>query len=160
MRNLIRAISGAALAALLFATPACATSLLAKTITTFNTAAVTTAVQLRDGAPLNLSIQCNFTYGSSGTSADAWVQTSLDGGTTWIDIAECGFTTSSVRKLYNLSSLTPVTTVYTATDGSLTANTAKDGVLGNWMRVKYTTVGTYATSTTLNIDISTRSRVQ
>jgi hypothetical protein len=60
----------------------------------------------------------------------------------------------SVRKLYNLSSLTPVTTVYTATDGTLAANTAKDGLLGAWWRVKYTTVGVYAGGTTLTIDIA------
>jgi hypothetical protein len=89
------------------------------------------------------------------------LQTSLDGGLTWIDVAEAGFTTASARKVYNLSALTPVTTVYTPTDGTLAANTAKDGVLGNWYRVKYTTVATYAGGTTLTVDVvSTRGRVQ
>ena len=71
----------------------------------------------------------------------------------WTDIAECGFTTSSARKLYNLSGLTPVTSVYTATDGTLTANTSKDGLLGPWYRAKWTTVGTYAGGTTLAVDV-------
>jgi hypothetical protein len=79
----------------------------------------------------------------------------------WIDVAECGFTTASARKVYNLSSLTPVTTVYTPTDGTLTANTSKDGLLGNWFRVKYTTVGTYGGNTTLTVDVvSSRGRIQ
>ena len=119
-----------------------------------------TAVQVVQGSAKSATIQCNFVYGSGGTSADLWVQTSVDGGTTWTDIAECGFTTSSVRKLYNLSGLTPVTTVYPATDGTLAANTAKDGILGTWYRAKWTTVGTYA-GTTLTVDVvAGRSRTQ
>jgi hypothetical protein len=47
-----------------------------------------------------------------------------------------------------------------AKDGTLTANTAKDGVIGNWIRVKYTTLGTYAGGTTIQIDVASRSRVQ
>jgi hypothetical protein len=43
------------------------------------------------------------------------------------------------------------------TDGTLAANTAKDGVLGALWRVKYTTVGTYAGGTTLNVDITTNA---
>jgi hypothetical protein len=54
-----------------------------------------TRVQVAPSAPENVTVQCNFVYGSGGTSADAWLQTSLDGGTTCTDIAECGFTTSS-----------------------------------------------------------------
>jgi hypothetical protein len=110
---------------------------------------------VRSGSvPPSVTVQCNFTYGSGGTTADAWVQTSLDGGATWVDIANCHFTTSTARFAYNLSSLTPVTTEYTPTDGTLSANTAKDGILGPSYRVKYTTTGTYATSTTLSVDIN------
>jgi hypothetical protein len=120
-----------------------------------------TQVQVAQGSPESATVQCNFTYGSGGTSADVWIQTSLDGGLTWTDIAECGFTTSTARKLYNLSGMTPVTTVYTPTDGTLTANTAKDGIIGTWYRAKWTTVGTYAGGTTLTIDVvSTRGRFQ
>lgn len=133
-----------------------AAALLNVGVTTAVTSQVASTFQLRpgpDGAlPTNMTLQANFTYGSGGTSADAYVQTSLDGGGTWVDIAEFHFTTSSGRVLYNLNSSTPVTTQYTATDGSLSANTAKDGVFGSQWRVKYTTVGTYAASTTLRID--------
>ena len=76
------------------------------------------AIQFKDWAPQNLAIQCNFTYGSRGTSADAYVQVSLDGGSTWVDVAQCHFTTSSLRELYNLSALTAVISAYTATDGT------------------------------------------
>lgn len=135
--------------------PAYATALLNITPTTAVTAQVTSTFQLRPGPsgglPSNMALQGTFTYGSGGTSADAWVQTSIDGGTTWTDVADFHFTTSSARFIYNLSSATPVTTEYTPTDGSLASNTSKDGVIGSQWRVKYTTVGTYA-ATTLRVD--------
>jgi len=68
------------------------------------------------------------TYGSGGTIIDVWVQTSI-GGTSWTDIANFHWTTSGHRQLFNLSSATPITAQYTPTDGTLTANTCKDGVL-------------------------------
>lgn len=124
--------------------------LMNKTITTAVTAGTTTAVT-GCARGKNLLLYCNFTYGSGGTSVDVYVQTSLDGEQTWIDIAEFSHTTASLARVYNLTSVTPVTTVYTVTDGSLTANTAKDGIIGASYRVKYTTVGTYAGSTTCQV---------
>lgn len=147
MRGLWRAaVATVAMLAAMAATPAVAATLLALTPTTAVSAQVSAPLTFIDGAPRNVEIQGNFTYGSGGTSADAWVQTTIDGGVTWIDIANFHFTTASARFSYNLSSLTPVTTEYTPTDGTLSANTAKDGIIGQGMRVKYTTVGTYAGS--------------
>lgn len=128
------------------------TPLLSATITTAVTGTTTSAVTLRPGT-VSLGIHCNFAYGSGGTTAKAWVQTSFDGGTTWVDIAAFAHTTSSLRRVVNLTSKTAVTTLYTATDGTLTDDTVKDGVIGSQVRVKYTTTGTYATSTTLTINI-------
>lgn len=134
--------------------PAVGKSLGAITITTAVTALTTGPLQVARGAvPPSITVQCRFTYGSGGTTADAWVQTTLD-GSTWTDIANCRFTTSSARVVYNLSALTPVTTQYVATDGTLAANTAKDGVLGTAYRLKYTTTGTYAGGTVMAIDIN------
>jgi hypothetical protein len=48
-----------------------------------------------------------------------------------------------------------VTTQYAPTDGTLTANTAKDCLLGNMYRAKYTTTGTYAGNTSVRIDLVT-----
>lgn len=145
--------------ALLCASPALATNLATLAITTAQSAQTTTVLQFKDGIPENLTLQATFTYGSGGTSADAWVQTSQDSGSTWTDCADFHFTTSSGRFIFNLSSLTPVTTEYTPTDGTLSANTSKDGVLGSMIRVKYTTVGTYAGGTKLSIDAQSRSRI-
>jgi hypothetical protein len=104
--------------------------------------------------PRSLAVQANFAYGSGGTSVDAYLQTSLDGGATWIDIAQFHLTTASARFVYNLNSQTPVATEYTPTDGALAANTAKDGILGPQLRVKYGSTGAYAGATSLSIDIA------
>lgn len=124
------------------------------TITTAVTAALSGTSTIRNVR--SLALQATFTYGSGGTSAKAWVQTSLDGGTTWFDIASFAFTTSSATRIYNLDTAA-VTTIYTPTDATITDNTAKSGILGDKFRVKYTTTGTYAGGTTLRIDaVATR----
>lgn len=96
-------------------------------------------------------LRADFTYGSGGTSVKAWVQSSADGGTTWHDVACFAFTTANKSRIFNLSARTPVTTIATPTDGALADDTAVDGLLGDTLRVKYTSVGTYAGSSTLVI---------
>lgn len=129
-------------------------------ITTAVTAVVGTTEQFRDGNPESAIIQGTFTYGSGGTTADVWVQTSVDEGGTWIDVANFHFTTASARFLYNLSALTPVfATEYVPTDGTLAANTSKDGFLGPTWRCKATTTGTYAGGTVLRVDVAPRGRM-
>lgn len=99
-----------------------------------------------------LSIEANFVYGSGGTTVKAWVQTSLDGGTNWIDIANFAFTTTSARKVTTLAQATAAATI-TPTDGTLGDDLEVDGILGDRIRVKLTTTGTYAGSTTLDINM-------
>ena len=156
-RLMIRRLALPLLLALALALPARAASLLAPvTVTTaISPAATTPWLQVRTVEQLrNLVVQATFTYGSGGTTVDAYVQTSLDGGATAIDIANFHFTTASLRKAFNLSALTPVTTQATPTDGSLSANTAVDGLLGPLFRVKYQSSGTYAGGTTVRVDVS------
>jgi hypothetical protein len=94
-----------------------------------------------------LLMQAKFVYGSGGTSVKAYVQTSLDGGATWIDVASFAFTTASATKLSKVLAVSSLTAVTVPTDGSLTDNTVLDGVIGDRLRVKYVVVGTYAAST-------------
>lgn len=126
-------------------------------MTTLLDVTITTAVTGQTGLAVTglsnvkaLALQAAFDYGSGGTTAKAYVQTSLDGGTTWVDIAAFAFTTSDATKVATLDT-TAVTTVYTPTDGSLADDTVKNGILGDRLRVKYTTTGTYAGDTTLKI---------
>ena len=120
---------------------------------------ITTALTASVSTPLigfakakALTIQCDFTYGAGGTTTKVWVQTSFDAGTTWVDIANFAHTTASLNRVYNLSALTPLTTVYTTTDGTLADNTAKDGLIGDQLRIKITTTGTYSGGTIIFVN--------
>jgi hypothetical protein len=124
--------------------------LMNETITAAQTATTKTAVTGIARARA-IALYCVFTYGSSGTSAKVWVQTTFDGGTTWVDIANFAHATTSLTRAYNLSAMTPLTSIYTATDGSLADNTCKDGLIGDQVRVKFTSTGTYAGTTTCQV---------
>lgn len=98
----------------------------------------------------SMSVFCDLTVAGGGTTAKAWVQTSLDGGASWIDIANFAFTTASAKRAYHLTGAA-VTSIVTPTDGTLADNTAVNGLLGAQYRVKVTTTGTYTGATTLKI---------
>lgn len=130
-------------------------TVLSETVTTAVSATTTTAIEIGPSVT-TCTLQCVFFRGGGGTTATYWVQTSFDGGTTWIDIANFDHATTSLNRTYNLSRLTPITSVYTVTDGTLTANTCKDGLIGSLLRVKRTTVGTYTTASTVAIYAHTK----
>lgn len=90
----------------------------------------------------SLTLDATITVAAGGTTAKAWVQTSFDGGTTWNDIANFAFTTTTARRIYHLTAAA-VTTIATPTEGTLADNTAVNGLLGTVLRVKLTTTGTY-----------------
>jgi hypothetical protein len=125
-------------------------------ITTPQTAVATTPIPLTNGAFRSADVQANFVTGGGGATVTAFVQTSLDGGATWADVACFGFTTSSAVKIFNLSTTAAVTSPITPTSGGLSANTAISGVMGNMWRALLTTTGTYAAGTNLRIDLVPR----
>lgn len=98
---------------------------------------------------LSLLTQLRFVYGSGGTGVVAYLQTSVDGGTTPVDMAAVAFATTSENAVHNFSALTPKTTQVTPSDGAMTSDTAVDGVVGDRFRVKIVVTGTYAGSTQL-----------
>ena len=116
---------------------------------------VGTAIEDLDGMTA-ATIQVKFAYGSGGTTARAYVQTSLDQGTTWIDIISVLHTTSSEVAVFNISGLTPKTTAIVPGDGALSDDTAIDGILGDRLRVKVVTTGTYAGQTVLSVRAAVR----
>lgn len=93
-----------------------------------------------------------FTYGSGGTTTKAWLQTSFDGGVTWHDIASFAFALASLTKVAALTTRVAATHA-TPTDGTLADNTINNGLIGGRLRVKITSTGTYAGSTTLRINL-------
>ena len=119
------------------------------------TAAVTASVQTAVtgfSARQACTFQAAFTYVSGGTSVDAYIQTTLNGGVTWFDVAEFNFTTASATKYQNVNADTAVNSSTALTDGTMTANTSINGFLGDQLRVKITSGGTYGAGTQLRID--------
>lgn len=96
-----------------------------------------------------LLLELRFVYGSGGVTTKVYVQTTLDDGTTWTDIACVAFATTSEVKLLNFSALTPKLSQVSPTDGALADNTALDGILGDRIRCKVVVDGTYADATVL-----------
>lgn len=113
------------------------------------TADVTAGVFPVDRAE-SLTLHAICTVAGGGTTAKAWVQTSFDGGTTWMDIANFAFTTSTATRLYHLTAAA-VTSIATPVDGTLADNTVVNGFLGDRLRVKLTTTGTYTGASSLVI---------
>ncbi len=119
-------------------------NLLSAAITAAVGLTATTSVKGLDGMRA-LDLLGSFVFAGSGTSGDAYVQTSFDSGTNWIDIAQFNYSGGAIAsglKFYSLDD-TAVTTQYAPTSGTLTDNTVKNGVLGDELRVQYVTVGTY-----------------
>lgn len=99
-----------------------------------------------------LTLEAVFAPGNAdGSTVDAWVVSSIDQGLSWFDIAQFHFTTVAAKRIFNLCAFTPVTTQYTPTLGTLTANTVKDGVLGSQFGVIWSSTGTYTGGASLNV---------
>lgn len=126
-------------------------TLAALSITTAVTGSAQTATDDLDGASA-VTVECNFQYGSGGTTAFGVVQTTFDGGATWRDIARCDFTTATRVVHFNLNGqLSKGATAYAA----LGSEGVIDGVLGNQLRAVITSTGTYA-NTVLSVRVSVR----
>jgi len=108
------------------------------------------------GSTFSIAIQSKFLYGAGGTSVKAYVQTSLDAGSTWIDIASFAYTTSAATKVSCVKGSVAVAAALTPTDGTLTDNTILDGLIGDRIRVKWTSVGTYTGATSLAVSVVVR----
>lgn len=99
-------------------------------------------------------LQCNFTYGAGGTSLKVCIETTLDQGVTWIEVARFAFTTASAEKLMNLSALTPKIAAYTP--AACSDDAAVDGILGDRWRAKIIVVGTYSGNTSVSVRMQAR----
>jgi len=98
-----------------------------------------------------LSVQAVFTRAGGGTTCDVFIQTSLDDGTTWVDIAQFAFTTTTATRIHGVRSAIALAANVTPTDGSLADNTILDGLMGDRVRCKYVTVGTYTGASSIKV---------
>lgn len=100
-----------------------------------------------------LAAVANFDYGSGGGTARVWVQTTFDEGESWVDVANFTFTNSDALKAAALGHPTHGTANFAVTDGSLADNTIAAVPVGNLVRTKLTTTGTYGGATTLKVNL-------
>ena len=66
------------------------------------------------------------------------------------------FTTTAGFKIVNLSGLTPRTTVLAPTDLTLADDTVVDGVLGDRLRLKITSTGTFGSGSVISARVACR----
>lgn len=121
------------------------------TITTAVTKSTSTPVTDLEGVKY-IAAQAIFDYGSGGTTAKFYLQTSFDGGTTWTDIASWSFTTADATKFHVVKTAIAVAANQSIQDNQLSANSILDGTIGDRLRISWTTTGTYAGGTTVKID--------
>lgn len=98
----------------------------------------------------SVTFQARLAYGNGGTDVKVYLQTSLDGGATWVDIACLAFAVASETKLVTLAAGATAAAVV-PTDGALADDTMVQGVLGDRLRVKVVSTGTYGGSTVLSL---------
>ncbi len=93
-----------------------------------------------------VTISARLAYGAGGTSVIAKIQTSLNQGTTWIDVARFDFATAGAEKVVTLTR-SSITSPYTVID--LAAEGSVNGILGDRLRAIVISTGTYTGSTVL-----------
>lgn len=123
----------------------------ATTITTAITGIVVGAAVTGLAGMKYLACEAIFTYGSGGTTAKFWVQTSLDQGVTWIDIMSFAFATATASKVSAVVWSTALAAGVTPGSAALADNTILSGLLGDQIRVLGTSTGTYAGGTTIAV---------
>lgn len=89
-----------------------------------------------------------------GSTVKLTIETSLDQGVTWIEVARVAFTTTNAQKAFNLSALTPKTALYTP--AALSDDTVIDGIFGDLWRAKKTVTGTYGGNATISVRMQPR----
>lgn len=90
-----------------------------------------------------LTILIVLTVAGGGTTCVVFLQTSLDQGGTWMDIAAFNFTTATASKVKNLNKSTAQTASLTPGDGALGSDVSVNGPMGDRFRLKIVTTGTY-----------------
>lgn len=95
-----------------------------------------------------LAVEAVFVRAAGGGTADVYIQTSLDGGVTWIDIMNFHFTTATATKVSAVVLSTALAAAVTPGDGALASDTILSGLLGSQLRCKYVSAGTVYTGAT------------
>ncbi|KKN61707.1 hypothetical protein LCGC14_0519230 [marine sediment metagenome] len=120
--------------------------------TTIGAAGTVTGIPIPLRDVKHLQVQAVFVRAAGGTDVKVFIQTSLDAGVTWIDIMNLRFTTSTATKVSAAHRDSPLAAAITPTDGSLTNDVVVNGLIGDRVRAKVVSTGTYTGVTTLAIE--------
>lgn len=103
----------------------------------------------------SISLESSMLVGTGGSTIKVWIQTSIDGGATWFDIANFAYVNTAGRKLSTVQMFpsTPFTAGTAPTDATLADNTVLTGIIGDRFRSKMTTTGTYSGGTSIQVDM-------
>lgn len=103
-----------------------------------------------------LGAEAQFVRAAGGTTLKVYIQTSFDGGLTWVDVICIAFATTTANKMSAVStsipSATPVIAI-AASDGALADDATVQGILGTLVRAKVIVAGTYTGASTIRVDI-------
>ena len=127
------------------------------TAQTIAAAATTTGTDFAIATAKYLTVQSKFLYGAGGTATRVFVQTTLDGGATWVDIVNHDFATAAGTKISSVTTdVAPAAQAFTPGDAALTTNTIIQGVIGSRIRAKIVTTGTYSGATSIDVRVVTK----
>jgi len=101
------------------------------------------------GSSAGASFSCNFTFGSGGGTVKVDIETSLDQGFSWVPIARFAFTSTSAQKIFNVNAATAKLTPLLP--APLPDDTAIDGIMGDRIRAKLTTTGSYSGNSSVSV---------
>lgn len=97
-----------------------------------------------------LSLQVRLSSAEGGTSINVYIQTSLDQGQSWFDIACVGFTTTPGVQVLNLSGLDKSAPA-APSNLALSPGTILDGPLGDRLQAIVVTTGSYTGSPLVSV---------
>ncbi len=99
----------------------------------------------------SLSLLSKFVRAAGGTSTKVYLQTSLDVGVTWVDIACHAFLITTATKATAVKNNIATAAAVTPADGALADDTILDGLIGDRIRVKYIVAGTYSGASSITV---------
>lgn len=104
------------------------------------------------GAFTELTVQARWSPTGGGTSLIAYIETSIDGGVSWVDIARIDYATGSRLAVFGIVSGSLAVATYAA----LSSEGTRAGFLGDRLRLRYTSTGTFSAGSQLTVHYAVR----
>lgn len=129
------------------------TALTDQVITEASVSGVATGYVAGLGGMVSATVFVDFEYGAGGTTCIVYIQTSLNGTDDWFDVARLDFAQADAQKTVNISAASAAAVAAVA---ALSVEGKADGILGDRLRAKITTTGTYSSNTSVAVRASVR----